>query len=148
MYLQRQYAFKLISADSPPLGSSFVILQIIQLTPQKLSAERKNVKPAPLPFRCEVFDVESTYLCSPSPNERCRIRRRQQGTNVSFQHQLWVSSGAEFVLPLVVEVVVGVVAAVVEEEEVVVAVVVVVLVLVLVLVLVVLVVVVVVVVEV
>ncbi len=41
--------------------------------------------------RFEVFEVESTYLCSPKPNERCRVRRRTQGTNVSFQHQLWVN---------------------------------------------------------
>jgi len=40
--------------------------------------------------RYEVFEVESTYLCSPNEHERCRVRRRQQGSNVSFQHQTWV----------------------------------------------------------
>lgn len=37
----------------------------------------------------EVFEVEQTYLLCLRKAERCRIRRRQQGCNVSFQHQLW-----------------------------------------------------------
>lgn len=37
----------------------------------------------------ETFEVEQTYLAQSvlNRNERCRIRRRQQGFNVSFQHQ-------------------------------------------------------------
>ena len=39
--------------------------------------------------RLEVFDVEQTYLLTHAPNERCRVRRRQQGANVSYMHQTW-----------------------------------------------------------
>ena len=39
--------------------------------------------------RLEVFDVEQTYLVTHAPNERCRVRRRQQGANVSYMHQTW-----------------------------------------------------------
>ena len=41
--------------------------------------------------RVEVFEVEQTYLATTTVAERCRIRRRQQGTNQSFQHQAWVA---------------------------------------------------------
>ena len=37
--------------------------------------------------RVEVFEVEQTYLATTTVAERCRIRRRQQGTNQSFQHR-------------------------------------------------------------
>eukprot|EP00967_Tisochrysis_lutea_P097195 scaffold142686_cov31-Tisochrysis_lutea.AAC.2 len=43
--------------------------------------------------RLETFDIESTYLFSTKSSERCRIRRRQQGTNVSFKHQHWILDG-------------------------------------------------------
>jgi len=39
----------------------------------------------------EEFEVDQTYLAAHRSNERCRVRRRQQGANVSFQHQLWVT---------------------------------------------------------
>ena len=42
-------------------------------------------------WQLEEFEVEQTYLATRRTNERCRIRRRQQGANVSFQHQLWVT---------------------------------------------------------
>ena len=44
-------------------------------------------------FKVEVFEVEQTYLAAHAlnKNERARIRRRQQGSNVSFQHQLWIN---------------------------------------------------------
>lgn len=52
--------------------------------------------------RFEEFEVDQTYLATHGANERCRIRRRQQGANVSFQHQLWVTEetpdGAETTL--------------------------------------------------
>ena len=57
------------------------------LPPPSAEEIRKHVK------TLEVFEVEQTYL-APSigdKNERCRVRRRQQGSNVSFQHQLWIS---------------------------------------------------------
>jgi len=43
----------------------------------------------------EEFEVDQTYLATNGANERCRIRRRQQGANVSFQHQLWITDAAE-----------------------------------------------------
>ena len=43
----------------------------------------------------EVFEVEQTYLVSLSSNERVRVRKRQQGSNVSFQHQLWISAAGD-----------------------------------------------------
>ena len=43
----------------------------------------------------EEFEVDQTYLATASLNEKCRVRRRQQGANVSFQHQLWVTEEKE-----------------------------------------------------
>ena len=41
------------------------------------------------------WQVDQTYLATHRSNERCRIRRRQQGANVSFQHQLWITETKE-----------------------------------------------------
>ena len=53
--------------------------------------------------RVESFEVDTTYLRSTEKaarggkggkggvSEKHRVRRRQQGTNTSFQHQMWVT---------------------------------------------------------
>ncbi|KAL1508542.1 hypothetical protein AB1Y20_004641 [Prymnesium parvum] len=73
--------FKLIGVPAPLAVNRKFLLERMP-TAEEL---RKHVK------TLEIFEVEQTYLAHVNENERCRIRRRQQGSNVSFQHQLWVT---------------------------------------------------------
>ena len=69
---------KLVGAPAPlALTRKF----LLKKRPTNEELEDQGVK-------LEVFEVETTYLRSHS-NEKHRVRRRQQGTNVSFQHQMW-----------------------------------------------------------
>lgn len=72
--------------------------------PAPLAVTRKFLlqrKPTPAELRqyaagrVEEFEVEQTYLATHRSNERCRVRRRQQGANTSFQHQLWLTETRE-----------------------------------------------------
>lgn len=75
--------FKLIGVPAPLAVNRKFLLERMPTTEEL----RRHVK------TLEIFEVEQTYLAPSSlnSNERCRIRRRQQGSNVSFQHQLWIT---------------------------------------------------------
>jgi len=75
--------FKLIGVPAPLAVNRKFLLERMPTTEEL----RRHVK------TLEIFEVEQTYLAKSSlnENERCRIRRRQQGSNVSFQHQLWIT---------------------------------------------------------
>ena len=72
---------KLVGVPAPLAVTRKFLLE----RPPTMAEMKEHVK------RFEAFEVDQTYLSTQKANERARIRRRQQGANVSFQHQLWTT---------------------------------------------------------